>query len=71
MKSAIVLVLTMALAMSLALGTPANAAEVTEMSTDDIRACVEKSGPQHSSVQTGVPTAARHRVNAFGRCIVP
>ena len=49
MKSEIVIVL-------LALATPqaATAANVAAMSVDDIKACVEKAGPQRSSVQSAV-----------------
>ncbi len=49
MKSAIV-VLLLALAMPWA----ASAADVAAMSVDDVDACVEKNGPQHSSVQSAV-----------------
>ena len=49
MKSAIV-VLLLALAMPWA----ASAADVAAMSVDDVNACVEKNGPQHSSVQSAV-----------------
>ena len=49
MKNAMVILL-LALAVPLA----ANAADLAAMSVEDIKDCVEKSGPQHSSIQTAV-----------------